>query len=187
MDVLQRQVDEYEFEIRLLKEGTSTTPRGSRAPRRSQSAVYEKVPARLIDEGQANASQSSGALEAALLRPALEAARRDAARWKSTAVVTALLELPPLYVPGVSLAQKSYADESKFEESPGDGANRCSLQLSAAILERYTEMASVTIVDISNRQELPREKLRDAKARNDATQERLESRITEARQWLASH
>lgn len=187
MDVLQRQVDEYEFEIRLLKEGTSNAARSARAPRRSQSAIYDKQQPRNLDEGQSGASQSSGALEAALLRPALEAVRRDAARWKSAAVVATLLELPPLFVPGVPLAQKSFADESKWTETSGDGANRCLLQLSAAMSEKYLEMASVTLVDISNRQKSPRECLREAKGKTDVTKAKLEQSLFEARQWLAGY
>ena len=44
-------------------------------------------------------SAAVGALEAALFRPALNSALRDAARWKGKALTQSLMQLPPLSVP----------------------------------------------------------------------------------------
>jgi hypothetical protein len=94
---MQRQVDEYENEIRVLKDFKSPTKRGqggNRTPRRSMTTVTDLSPA---GRGSAEEAQvSSGALEAALFRPALHKALQEAAHRKAATTVSSIFDLPPL-------------------------------------------------------------------------------------------
>merc|ERR1712032_1581166 len=116
MDVLQRQVDEYENEIRLLKDMKTPKKGPHRTPRRTMGTDYandRRLGIRDVDETQSVVSSAAvGALEAALFRPALNSALRDASKWKGKAVKSTLLELPPL---SVSLFGSSNTNESNDE------------------------------------------------------------------------
>lgn len=156
MDVLHRQVDEYENEIRALKDFKSpnSTQRSSRASRASPFLS----PGMSTSKGKPgddvllqDASPAAvGAMEAALLRPALQAARREASVWKAQSITTMISSLPPLHH-SCSLAlrhRSNQNEESKQSESTRD------LEILAAMLSQARsasrlEKASISIVDLS--------------------------------------
>src|SRR3569832_146785 len=110
MDVLHRQVDEYENEIRALKDfkspGKSGRLRGT--PRRALTSVADVSPygRGITDETNMN----TGVLEATLFRPALQRALKEAAIWKASAVGESLANLPPL--PSPTLPNTSGNDQN---------------------------------------------------------------------------
>lgn len=164
MDVLQREVEMYENEIRALKDFKSPSKRGTgsnRPPRRSNTDISPKRGA-AHDELQSSANS----LEATLFRPALQQALEEAARWKTSATASAIMNLPPLPV------------LPRASPEPGKGSSIMSddfIRLSSAVAACRIEKASVTLVDLTSTTKTPREQLREMKARNAATNERLES------------
>ena len=179
MDVLHRQVEEYEGEIRFLKDAKSPKGRQARTPRRSY-ADQLRERSRSGDDLESMAPQgSSGAFEAALFRPALQAARRDAAQWKAKATISTLLELPPLVV---SSSPTPVTEETKSaDEDPAP-----LLDLSSALASYRMETASVRVVDItkqargrSRRSQLKKMVMKKASAANQ-----LDKAAAAARQWL---
>jgi hypothetical protein len=101
MEVLQTQVDEYEREIRSLKDpqkgkNRRTTPKPNR-----KSATLD-TDFSLSNLGVGNTQKAplhnmkSGLIEAALFRPALRSARSDASIWKSKTMIDTLQKLPAL-------------------------------------------------------------------------------------------
>jgi hypothetical protein len=177
MDVLHRQVEEYENEIRLLRDSKTPSkgPR-SRTPRRTfapESSIRDRSRSNenlhgLEDDGHL------GAFEAALFRPALLAARKDAAQWKARATINTLLELPPLNVRVDSGEEKVAEDE---DDNP-------LMQLSSALSYYQNETASVRIVDISKPR--VRMQLHQMKIKKAAASEQLDKATAAARQWLES-
>jgi hypothetical protein len=109
MEVLQSQVDEYEREIRMLKDQKA---RSNRHPQSStvKGASLETVSlaSSLGITSPQNKHREQGAsilsLESALFRPALHDALSDASVWKSKAVSDKLLRLP-------SLSKNSYKND----------------------------------------------------------------------------
>jgi len=101
MEVMQSQVEEYEREIRSLKDHKS---RGSRnAPNSARKGPSLDTDFSLSSLGIGSPQkirQDSGSLnlslEAALFRPALRNAISDASMWKSKAVSDKLRQLPPI-------------------------------------------------------------------------------------------
>ncbi|KAG7359168.1 CAP-Gly domain containing protein [Nitzschia inconspicua] len=176
MDVMHRQVEEYENEIRLLRDAkTPSKGTRSRAPRaftpesslRDRNRSSESL-AGMEEEGHL------GAFEAALFRPALFAARKDAAQWKAKATIDTLLSLPPLDVP---LGRS--AEEEKISEEPSP-----LLELSSALSYYQHETASVKLVDITKPN--PRMQLYAMRMRKAAASERLDRATADARHWLES-
>jgi hypothetical protein len=166
VDVMQRQVDEYENEIRVLKDFKSPTKRGqggNRTPRRSMTTVADLSP---HGRGSAEEAQvSSGALEAALFRPALHKALQEAAHWKAATTASSIFDLPPLPLPSGS---RNVGDDSLQ-------------QLSSALSSYRLEKASVRIVDLTNREKSPRVQLREHATRKTAATERLETLVLRSR------
>lgn len=163
MDVLQREVEMYENEIRALKDFKSPTKRGGalRTPKRTP---IELTPA---PRGvTAEDSQSRFSLEATLFRPALQQALEEAARWKTEATAKAIMELPPL-------PELPQLPAGKDTASLADDYMRLSAAISACRIEK----ASITLVDLTKTDKNPREQLRDIKARSAAASERLESTV----------
>ena len=86
MDVLHRQVEEHGGEIRFINNAKSPKMGRSWTPRRSDMDH--------LRENSGNNLQnlawgtSVGAFEASLFRPALQAARKDAAQWKAKATIS---------------------------------------------------------------------------------------------------
>jgi len=176
MDVLHKQVEEYENEIRARDSKTpaktrSRTRRAFTPDSRDSSRSSENL-RDLADEG------NMGAFEAALFRPALQAARKDAAQWKANATINTLLELPPL---NVSM-HSSYGGEEKFAEEDDP-----LFQLSSALSTYQRETASVRIVDItksSKQSKSPRMQLHDMMMRKAAASEEVDKAAATARQWV---
>jgi dynactin 1 len=134
MDVLQQQVDDYEAELRSMKDPKSPKPRlatGS-TPRRSLSVRDQRS---MDFSSQVEVSPAViSALQATLFRPIMESIRRDAASWKANAVLTKVQSLPPLPLSGISKTTVRPRALSSFE------AARSSLRL---------ERASYRLVDLS--------------------------------------
>lgn len=173
MDVMQRQVDEYEDEIRVLKDFKSPKRGGgNRTPRRSLTSVADLSSPR-ASGGTEEMQVSSGALEAALFRPALQNALQEAAHWKATATASSILNLPPL--PVVSPASTASTT------GRSDEAFNSLQQLSSALSSYRLEKASVKIVDLTNRNKSPRVQLREISARKAAAAERLETIVLRSR------
>jgi hypothetical protein len=169
MDVLQHQVDEYENEIRVLKDFKSPTGKrgqgSNRTPRRSLTSSADFAsPRGNTDDMQV----STGALEATLFRPALQRALQEASHWKAASTASSLFDLPPLRTLSSSSTEKSKSGDTvePFE---------CLLQFSSALSSYRMEKASVTIVDLMNRDKSPRTQLREHAARKDMASERLET------------
>lgn len=173
MDVLQRQVDEYENEIRALKDFKSPTKRGT--PRRSVTTGPD-----LTLHGRASAGDmqiSTGALEATLFRPALQRALNEAAHWKAVSMSSSLLDLPPLPVlqGGIGLG----GENKSIDES--DNSFSGIAELSSALASYRLERASVKVVDLTNREKSPRAQLRESNARLSRSAERLETVVLRCR------
>ena len=175
MDVLHRQVEEYESEIRFLKDTKSPT-KGSRGPRRSYTSDALRE-SRSGGDLQAIASEAhAGAFEAALFRPALLAARRDAAHWRTKATISTLLELPPLTVP--KLEEEKSADDDDM--SPF-------LQLSSALANYRSQVASIKVVDLTKPSKSPRAELYSMLRKKAAAAQHLDEAAASARQYLERH
>ena len=86
-----------------------------------------------------------GALEAALLRPALQAVRQDASRYKARTMAAVLNSLPPLDLVIPATAAK---EESKRSESFSELENLAKT-LTEARSQVRMDKASVTVVDLS--------------------------------------
>jgi hypothetical protein len=172
---MQSQVDEYENEIRVLKDFKSPKrgQSGNRTPRRSVTSVAELSPRVPGGTGTDEMQVSSGALEAALFRPALQSALQEAAHWKAEATGSSILDLPPLPMLSVSSA---VGGVNKTDEA-FDSLRQLSNALSSYRLER----ASFKIVDLTNREKSPRVQLRESAARKAAASERLETIVMRAR------
>ena len=123
LDVMHQQVDEYEKEIRTLKE-KSRTPRVSRqvsgriTPKKSSSVV--DLESTLSQFGSATKTGGvssrdimleSISLEAALFRPALAKATQSASYWKARSMGSALSKLVPLNVQSKSQRDRDYYEE----------------------------------------------------------------------------
>lgn len=214
MDVLQRQVDEYENEIRLLKDMKTPKKGASRAGRRSVGVSDYSTDRRLANSrGDAEETQSVvssaavGALEAALFRPALNSALRDAAKWKGKAIKSTLLELPPLSVsifdnttPTTLFAQSNNNEEEKKENDDGksyhdddDMINSKMFELRSALSDFRMELASIEVVDITNEisdnnkhSTNPRALLRQSKASSTAAAIRLDTAAASFKRYLSN-
>jgi dynactin 1 len=135
MDVLQQQVDDYEAELRSMKDPKSPKPRlttGS-TPRRNHS-VREQRSMDFTSQVEVSPAAIS-ALQATLFRPIMESIRRDAASWKTNAVVSSIENLPPLPLSGHSLTHDIPSGLPSFESA------RSSLRL---------ERAAYRLVDLSS-------------------------------------
>ncbi len=102
MEVLQTQVDEYEREIRTLKDPQrGKSRRGGTSSSSSRKGVTLETDFSLSSLGAGSSQKpihdvKSGLVEAALFRPALRSARSDASVWKSKAIADTLQKLPSL-------------------------------------------------------------------------------------------
>jgi dynactin 1 len=167
MDVLNRQVGEYENEIRALKDFKSPS-KGSRSratPRRAVTSVADTVSS---PHGRAQAVSEeaeiySGALEATLFRPSLQRALKDAAFWKASVVRESLSNLPALPV------AKSLKVLDDQESENGDDL----VELTLALADYRIAMASTSLVDLTRKDKTPRAQLRESTATKQAASQRL--------------
>jgi hypothetical protein len=142
MEVLQTQVDEYEREIRSLKDPQKG--KGRRAPGSARKgANTDTSDFSLSSLGSVTGSSqkphsqdvSTGLIEAAFFRPVLHSARSDAAVWKSKTIAEALQKLPPL-----SATVEREISDLKAEKQ----------KLLMANAELRRSRASVSIIDIGS-------------------------------------
>ena len=180
MDVLHRQVEDYESEIRFLKDAKSP---GSRVRSRTPLRRAYQGSGGMERSGSADSLQgmgvdgSSGAFEAALFRPALQAARRDAAQWKARATITTLLDLPPLH---------ATQPANDGEEKTADEDANPFLELSSALSFYRKETASIKVVDISKQNDdaSPRLGFHRMMMKKASAANHLDKAAAAARQWL---
>ena len=180
--MLHRQVEEYESEIRFLKDAKSPKAR-SRTPRRSYTADLREHSRSGENLQSIGVDANYGAFEAALFRPALQAARRDAAQWKAKATISTLLELPPLHVSGTPAATSSE------DEKTADEDRDPFMELSSALSYYRKETASIKVVDITKPRQgkSSRSCLSDVLNRKATAAHQLDKAAAVARQWLESH
>mmetsp|Transcript_30720 Transcript_30720/g.73696 ORF Transcript_30720/g.73696 Transcript_30720/m.73696 type:complete len:1306 (-) Transcript_30720:2676-6593(-) len=181
MDVLHRQVEDYESEIRFLKDAKSPGARvRSRTPRRTFTADLRERSGSVDSLPGMVADGSTGAFEAALFRPALQAARRDAAQWKAKATISTLLDLPPLHASQTIGGEEKTADED--ESNPF-------MQLSSALSFYRREAASIKVVDISKPKSgvTSRVGLHRMMMRKATASDQLDKATAAARQWLENN
>jgi len=177
--VLHRQVDEYENEIRFLKDFKSPKSAQRRSSRASpfMSPGFSTGKGAPAGEGIPEASAATiGALEAALLRPALQAVQQDASRYKAQTMVAALSSLPPL-----NLATPTSA-ESK-QPDPLEELDNLANALSEARLRVRMAKASVTVVDLSK--SLSRQSLLESKAKTYTAERKLADAVSATERWLS--
>jgi hypothetical protein len=162
MDVLQREVETYENEIRSLKDFKSPkrgSTTGSRTtPMKSTNVTMSLTPAyRGTEDNHSNIS-----LEATLFRPALQQALQEAAHWKAAATGFTLFDLPLL-------------PSSTLDLQVGGAFSSESMLLSSALAKARIEKAVISLVDLRSKEKSPRVQLREMKARSAAISERLET------------
>ena len=182
MDVLHGQVDEYEREIRALKDPKSTKGRGAgskKTPKKGGAADFD-LQSSLSKLGQGASADAGGgsgsslaktvALEAALFRPALSSARSEASAWKAKAIENSLMNLPPLNLP-----RPSVTDTGRLSE-----------ELTLASTEARLAKASFRVVDLTKKTgATSRIQLREELARTSDPIQRLDEAASAARQMLA--
>eukprot|EP00529_Nitzschia_sp_RCC80_P006816 CAMPEP_0113503770 /NCGR_PEP_ID=MMETSP0014_2-20120614/34349_1 /TAXON_ID=2857 /ORGANISM="Nitzschia sp." /LENGTH=1423 /DNA_ID=CAMNT_0000398815 /DNA_START=80 /DNA_END=4347 /DNA_ORIENTATION=+ /assembly_acc=CAM_ASM_000159 len=185
MDVLHRQVEEYENEIRFLNSKSPAKSR-SRAPRRT----FATDSSALRDHSRSSESlhglqeePMSGAFEAALFRPALLAVRQEAAIYKNKAMVDTILNLPPLNV-SLSATVAGTDEEKSSDEEMGVMDNNPFLDLSTALSNYQRETSSMHLVDLMKPS--PRTQLHNTLMRKAAASAGLDQATASARQWLES-
>lgn len=152
MDVLQRQVDEYENEIRFLKDSARGGGGRKGAPRRALTSISDMASNRSDDVS------SNFSLEASLFRPALQEALRESWKWKAIATANAMSELSPLPLP----TQPSVLNDD-------------SILLNSALVQSRLHKASVKLIDLTNKEKAPRTQLRELRAASLAASQLLES------------
>lgn len=197
MDVLQEQVAGYENEIRMLNTMKSPGKRaggGKQESRRSVVGAANKRAPSLRNLGPQTggagadtavaSSAAVGALEAALFRPAVTVARREAAKWKNIALSKALLELPPLAVPGMTL--DSTQEESKDDGGTSDPFENLS-RLSAAISSFRIQQASMRVVDLEESKGRSRADFRAKLVVQAARREDLDTAAASAKRCLSQY
>ena len=184
MDVLHRQVDEYENEIRFLKDFKSPKSAQRRTSMSSRSSLmspsFSAVKGTPGGESIQEASAATiGALEAALLRPALQAVQQDASRCKAQTIASALSSLPPL-----DLITPT-SGESKQTEPLDELANLASA-LSEARFQVRMEKACVRVVDLSMLSEKsPRQTLLESMAKTYSAEMKLSDAVSATERWLS--
>ena len=172
MDVLQRQVDEYESEMRVLKDFKTPTKRGqqgsrtpgTRTPRRMLSSGNEPGSPR---PGTDDAPSTDYSLEATIFRPALQQALRESWKWKAAATSIALSDLPPLPVPFG--AQSGTKDPDEL------------IQLSSALSEARMQKASIKMVDLRNTEKTPRAQFQETRSACLEASRKLETLLLKIR------
>ena len=195
MEVLQEQVDGYENEIRMLNTMKSPKKLGNKAGSRRQSLEPKNTPQagkrQQSQRGLGGASTGSvgdtvvssaavGVLEAALFRPALSDARRDAAKWKNAALSQVLLELPPLSVPCSAYGKESKDD---FYSDAMDNLTR----LTDAVSHFRMKQATISVVDLEKSKGRARAQLRESIAVRDAASRQVETAAASVQRCLAQY
>ena len=187
MDVMQKQTEEYEKEIRSLKDKSRPTRSnvrtagGSRATPKSSSMDLE---ATLNQLGQASGSKPPGStsrdvllesvsLESALFRPALSSAVQSSIYWKSKAMESALSKLAPLNVSTGNKARKALDNLFSLRGNDETNGLDCMNEIAMAMSEVRLVNASFSIVDLSKNDVPAREQLSCEKQKKRMAEQRL--------------
>jgi len=159
---MQRQVDEYENEIRALKDFKSPG-KGSRnrTPRRAITSVAD-ISSPYGRSGTEETQTNTGALEATIFRPALQRALKDASKWKAASMASVLDDLPPLPSP------------ARFSGGTKDAAEKL-MELTSALADFRLEKASFSLVDLTRKDKSARAQLRESNLKKAMAYERLQS------------
>jgi hypothetical protein len=180
MDVLQEQVANYENEVRMLN--SMKSPKGKPQTRRqsveakSLGSIGKRQPSQTNIGVEVADLAAVGVLEAALFRPALSGALRDASKWKNAALSKALLELPPLSVPGAPVEE----GKDGFQDDAMESLSR----LTAAMNAYRMEQASAVVIDLEKCGRNPRAYLRGTIAKERIAAEELSAAAAAARRFL---
>jgi len=151
VDVMQQQADEYEKEIKSLKDKSRTSrgvrTAGGRVTPKKSPMDLEATLNQLSSASKSTANSSSRdvllesiSLETALFRPALGTAVQSANFWKTKAMGSALSKLSPLNVPTSEMGQSNAKNETQLLN-----------ELALAKNEARSAKASFSIVDLSNK------------------------------------
>ena len=168
MEVMQREIETYENEVRHLKDFKSPAKKGKNTPRRSVSDINSPNPR----GGGVEDAQDTSALEATLFRPFLQEALQDAARWKASAISTAIMNLPPLPLLRNVPSLGGERNVTNTNISSDDW-----IRLSAALAAARLQKASLTLVDLTDNSTTPRAQFRALKAKKAAADQRLECMV----------
>jgi len=205
LDVMQKQAEEYDKEIRSLKDKS----RPSRGVRTAGGRVTPKkssmdLEATLNQLGQATGSKSAGlssrdvllesiSLETALFRPALSSAVQSANYWKTKAMGSALSKLAPLNVPIAAQSMPSSTGSEAREilddllsQGGSNTTNRAHHhmeELALAKNEARLAKASFSIVDLSNNDVSSRKQLDEQRQKEQMAELRLQNATSS---WLRS-
>ena len=165
LDVMQKQSEEYEKEIKSLKSRPSRGVRtaGGRTTPKKASMDLE---ATLSQLGQAAGSKSavsssrdllleSISLETALFRPALSSAVQSANYWKTQAMGSALSKLAPLNIPIAAQSMPSSTSDEAVKVlddllKKRHSESQCLEEFALAKKETRLAKASFSIIDLSN-------------------------------------
>ena len=164
VDVMQQQVDDYESELRMLKDPKSPKARMSMGSTARRILAIPDARRGEVSSGVEASPVAMAALQATLFRPAMDSIRCDAASWKANAVAKNMLSLPPLTVLGSTLT----VDKSN-EQSPW---NEVFSSFEAAGRKLRLEKASFRLVDLTV-DAPPRSQLLGALSRVTFAEERL--------------
>lgn len=175
MEVVQSQVDEYEKEIRLLKD--PQRGRGRRTPGSSKkSSTTESLfsPSKVgsSQKGYVQSDVVTGAVEAAIFRPALHSARSDASVCKSKIIADMLMKLPPL--------------SGNVEAEVMSNMKTQKHQLFIASAELRRRKASISVVDINGTDLNSRNRFKEERQMTTLALERLQEVSSSVRFSLCS-
>lgn len=184
VDVMQQQANEYEKEIKSLKE-KSKPSRGVRTAggRSTPKKAPMDLEATLNQLGQASNSKTASSssrdvllesisLETALFRPALGSAVQSANLWKAKAMGSALSKLSPL---NVSTAAQSLPSATyDIDDTNAQLLN----ELALAKNEARTAKASFSIVDLSKRDVSSRAQLNEEQQKERMAEIRLQNAMS---------
>jgi hypothetical protein len=188
MDVMQREVEMYENEIRALKD-QKTPKRGGAAARGTPRRVTSSV-AELTQQARGSSLQTddmqgnTGVLEATLFRPALQQALREVNRWKAATMTSSIMDLPPL--PTIMPPPLIRVAEDGKEEIDYTGPSTAFFsddyyRLTSAINNCRIVKASVKMVDLTNREKAPRAQLKEMIAKSNAATQLVETTMMRCR------
>ena len=197
LDVMQQQANEYEKEIKSLKE-KSKPSRGVRTAggRSTPKKAPMDLEATLNQLGQASNSKTASSssrdvllesisLETALFRPALGSAVQSANLWKAKAMGSALSKLSPLNVStaaqSLPSATSGIADPKALDDLLSKGNSNVQNhpqilnELALAKNEARTAKASFSIVDLSKRDVSSRAQLNEEQQKERMAEMRLQN------------
>lgn len=176
MEVLQTQVDEYEQEIKTLKEPQKgKNRRGHPGSTRKSVSLESDFSISNLGTGKNQKSSShditSGLIEAALYRPALRSAKTEASICKAKSIMDSLMTLPPL-----SNNMNGKVSELSIQRR----------RLMKAGADLRMKKASISIIDITNDNRITRQSLNEQRRNTKLAVDKLKSISSSIRFKLCS-